>query len=164
MGSGKTTIGKQLARAMELPFIDLDEAVSKGESRSIDTIFSMEGEVAFRGLERKYLKQITEQLGDFVMSTGGGTPCFYDNMLYMKSHGRTVYLQMDVPTLVHRLANSNTERPLLKGKGEEELHQFVKLHLEERKDFYEESDLIFPAIGFNKVKLSRLLQLLSTFS
>jgi shikimate kinase len=164
MGSGKTTIGKQLARAMELPFIDLDEAVSAGESRSIETIFSMEGEVAFRGLERKYLKQITDSLPSFVLSTGGGTPCFYDNMMYMKKHGVTVYLQMDVVTLVHRLVNSTTERPLLKGKGELELHDFVKRHLEERKEFYEESDVVFPAIGFNKVKLSRLLQLLSTIS
>ena len=117
MGSGKTTVGKQLARALRFDFFDLDEVIEKAENRSIPEIFAREGESSFRGLERKYLRQLIDTKANMVLSTGGGTPCFYDNHMIMKKEGITVYLKMDVATLVHRLSNAKEERPLVAGKS-----------------------------------------------
>ncbi len=157
MGAGKTTAGKQLARMLELPFFDLDRVIEAGEKRSVPRLFSALGESGFRGIERSYLRRLSEEHESMVCATGGGTPCFYDNMQFMNRQGITVYLEMDVATIVHRITHSKDERPLLEGKSELELVRFVSDHLNERREFYEEAQIRFGALGMNKVKLESLI-------
>lgn len=157
MGAGKTTTGKQLAKALDVPFIDLDREIETRERRSISTIFDENGEAGFRGLERAWLQRLSLEHPNMVCATGGGTPCFYDNMRYMNVHGITVYLEMDVASIVHRLQNAVDERPMIAGKSPDELKAFVTYHLEERREFYHEAQITFGALGMNRVKLNVLI-------
>lgn len=164
MGSGKSTLGRQLSARMGLPFIDLDKSIEAGEGKEIFDIFDQEGEAAFRGLERKYLRKLSGEAEDFVMAVGGGTPCFYDNMQYMNAEGITVYLQMDAGSLAYRLFNGKGKRPLVMNKSEQELKEFVKTHLAEREDMYKDAGVIVQALGFNAKKLDELEAKLRTYS
>jgi shikimate kinase len=164
MGSGKTTVGKQLAQTLGYPFIDLDRSIEAGERTTISAIFKAHGEAGFRGLERRYLKKISTEHADFVLSTGGGTPCFNDNMQFMLHNGVVVYLKMDVASLVYRLIHAKEERPLLAGKNEAELLAYVKHHLEERSAYYEDAHIIYSALGMNRVKLDELTAHIRAFS
>lgn len=155
MAVGKTTIGKQLSKALSLTFIDLDQLVEKNVRKSIPEIFESEGEASFRGAEKKALHQ-TFKLENVLVATGGGTPCFYDNMMQMNEHGTTIYLHMDPASIAYRLKHAKTERPLVKGKSLEELKEFVKSHLEERTNYYEEATIHFSSLGFNTKKLEQL--------
>lgn len=164
MGSGKTTVGKQLAQTLGYPFIDLDRSIEAGERTTISAIFTAHGEAGFRGLERRYLKMISTEHTDFVLSTGGGTPCFNDNMQFMLAAGVAVYLKMDVASLAYRLIHAKEERPLLADKNEAELLAYVKQHLEERSAYYEDAQIIYSALGMNRVKLDELTALIRAFS
>ena len=121
MASGKSTFGKELAKDKGLPFLDLDESVESREGRSISEIFAKEGEEYFRKREREILHEICNEADEFVLATGGGTPCFFDNMDYMNQAGTTVFL--------------NTS-PLLAMYSDDELEFFVREHLESRLSFY----------------------------
>jgi len=162
MGAGKSTVGKRLAKKLDVPFHDLDGIIIAREGKSVPDIFTDQGEAGFRGLERKYLREIVNEGEEFVLATGGGAPCFYDNLMFMKANGLTIYLQMDIQSLVHRLMYAKDARPLIKGKSEDELKSFVTSHLESRVEYYEDCELVFPALGLSKVKLDRLLQLISS--
>ncbi len=151
MGCGKTTLGEQLAKAMSYNFIDLDDFIEKSEKRTISQIFEQEGEAGFRGLEQKHLN-ILKDYNKLVVSTGGGTPCFYNNMEFMNKTGITIYLEMDVRSLCYRLQHGQKHRPLLRDKSEAELAQFVKQHLQERLPYYQQSQLTINAMGFDKNK------------
>jgi shikimate kinase len=157
MGAGKTTVGKQLAKMLDATFIDLDQAIAEGERRTVKTLFEQVGESGFRGMERAWLNRITEQHPKLVCATGGGTPCFYDNMQYMNAHGITVYLEMDVSSIVYRLSHSNEERPLIAHLSPDELTRFVSRHLDERSEFYHEAQITFGALGMNRLKLQNLV-------
>ena len=159
MAVGKTSIGKQLAKSMGLKFVDLDVMIEEKQKQSIPEIFKNQGEAAFRGIEKAALHQ-TKFMNDCVIASGGGTPCFYDNMMKMNEWGVTVYLEMDVNSIAYRLYHAKTKRPLVEGKGETELKQFVKQHLEERSDYYQEATIHFNALGFNKFKLEELIRLI----
>ena len=158
MGVGKTTVGKKLARMLDLPFYDLDAVITESVERTIPEIFEAEGESGFRGVERSYLHKITDTHPSMVLSTGGGTPCFYDNMQFMNEQGITIYLQMDVASLSHRLINSKANRPLIANITAEGLQAYVKRHLDERKDYYEDAHITFPALGMGPAKYDRLVQ------
>ena len=160
MAVGKTTIGKQLSRALSLDFVDLDQLVEKNSRKSIPEIFDSEGEASFRGAEKKALHQ-TFELENVLVSTGGGTPCFYDNMMQMNEHGTTIYLQMDPASIAYRLKHAKNERPLVEGKSLEELRDFVKSHLEERSNYYEEAHIHFSSLGFNAKKMEQLQSLIN---
>lgn len=157
MGCGKTKVGKQLAEFMSYKFIDLDDFIEKSEKRSITQIFNREGEAGFRGTENKHL-HFLENYTDIVVSTGGGTPCFYDNMAFMNKHGITVYLNMDVRSLSYRLQHGKEHRPLIQGKSQDELLSFISQHLAERQEYYEESEIIVNAMGFDDKKCKLLIQ------
>lgn len=157
MGTGKSTVGKQLARELGLRFIDLDQHISEAERKTIGELFRSQGESGFRGLERKYLRKLDETAEPFVCATGGGTPCFYDNMVWMNKTGISVYLEMDVASLAYRLRHAKTERPILKSIQDPNLEAFIAQHLEERRADYEEAHIRFPALGFDKRKLKRLV-------
>src|SRR4051812_30583922 len=113
MGSGKSTVGKQLADEMKLDFVDFDKYIEQEEKKSITAIFDQDREDKFRELEHKYLKKILPK-DDCVISLGGGTPCFYNNIDLIKKSGTVVYLEMDVETLVSRLYEARNKRPLIR--------------------------------------------------
>ena len=135
MGAGKTTLGKAFARAMGLTFIDLDWYIEERFHKTIRELFTERGEDAFRDLERRMLHEVGE-FEDVVISVGGGTPCFFDNVDYMNSVGETVFLDVDIRVLFRRLKIAKQQRPLLDGKSDEELVQFIQEALQNRLPFY----------------------------
>lgn len=143
MGAGKTTFGKKLANKLSLQFIDLDEAVCTANNyASVTALVEEKGIDFFREAESKTLRSL--DLADKVISTGGGTPCYYNSMAWMKEHGTVIYLEMDEKTLFNRLKQSDmNERPLLKGLDDEGLKQFINSKLTERLSFYTQAHIIF---------------------
>ncbi len=136
MGSGKTTVGRQLAKALGLQFYDLDWYIEMRFRKRVAQIFAEKGEEGFRDMERRMLHEVAE-FEDIVLSCGGGTPCFYDNMKYMNSlEGHTVYLRCSPEVLAQHLRMGRVERPLIKGKNPEELEQYIRQSLEEREPYY----------------------------
>lgn len=138
MGSGKTTAGKKLAVDLGYEFIDLDHFIESQYQQSIPEIFASKGEGEFRIIEHNALKKVLEKT-DAVISCGGGTPCYFNNMELMNGHGITIYLKMSVNALVNRLLNAKEKRPLILGKSEPELHAFITRQLEKREDFYHQA-------------------------
>lgn len=138
MGAGKTTLGKALARDLGVQFIDLDWYVEARQHKSICQLFAERGEEAFRQLERNMLHEVGE-FEDVVVATGGGTPCFFDNMDYMDAQGQTVFLDVDTDTLFRRLRVATLQRPILNGKTDEELRAFIGQALEGRRPQYEKA-------------------------
>lgn len=146
MGSGKSTFGKKLAKEIQYPFIDLDKIIEEKAKCSISDIFKYLGEDAFRQMESEALKSF-EHLDKFVMATGGGTPCFFDNMNYIKSHGTSVYIELDIKSIYNRLSNAKNIRPTIKGKKDTELLDFIEKNLAQRKHIYEQAT--FTVNGLN---------------
>ena len=145
MGSGKTTIGKKLAAKLGCGFIDLDAAIEYTEGMFIRDIIGAKGEHYFRELESRVLKQLEHT--DKVIATGGGTPCFFDNIEWMRSNGRVLYVELDEAALFSRLKTTNLEhRPLLKGLDDDGLKVFIHNKLAERKAYYELADVRFNPI------------------
>ncbi len=138
MGSGKSYWGKLLSKATNLPLHDLDEYIEKAASKSIKAIFENEGESTFRLLEKKQLFE-TFAMPPSIISTGGGTPCFFDNMNQMNKHGITLWLKCEIPTLVNRLLPEIAQRPLLKNMNPASLQNFLQEKLIERTPFYKRS-------------------------
>ena len=153
MGSGKSTAGRKLADKLGYCFIDLDEYIGKMTGMTVSSIFSSKGEKAFRELEREALLQI-DQLTDVVIATGGGTPCFSDNMDFMNRSGKTAYLKMSVERLVERLQHEKEQRPLIRGKKNKELDTYVRKKLDEREIYYRKAQII---IAGDTLNLDRLL-------
>ena len=143
MGAGKTTIGKQMAQRLGWQFVDMDLFIENRYHKEISNIFAEKGEVFFREIERSVLKEVS-QFENTVIATGGGTPCFFDNMERMNRTGITVYLKMQVSELVRRLFTCKQERPLIKDKSMEELAQFVTDSLSKREVWYNRAAIIFP--------------------
>ena len=126
MGSGKSTLGRSLAAEIGIPFIDLDEAVVSYIGQTIPEVFESRGEDEFRRIESLILQQFCLSQDSFVMATGGGTPCFGDNLETMKHAGKTVFLDVPVQTLVTRLATNKSGRPLISGLGTLELASYLE--------------------------------------
>ena len=141
MGSGKTYLGERLAGLLNRPFFDLDQMLEAGEGETISTIFAEKGEAAFRDLERKYLHTLENQ-APAVVATGGGTPCFFDNMDWMKAHGTTVYLKTPIEVLFERLRHEQAGRPLLAGLSDEALRDFIEQKLSERERWYRQAEVV----------------------
>ncbi len=139
-GAGKSTVGKLLANKLGYPFIDLDEVIKYETKRTIEDIFAKEGEEYFRKLENKYLKKVAS-VDRRVIATGGGTPCYHDSMDFIKRSGLSLFLYTPLELVTERLFNSDpSNRPMLKGKSKEELHQFLSDKLNERLPFYSRAD------------------------
>ena len=135
MGAGKTTIGKALAKELGIMFYDLDWYIESRMRRTVAQIFSDEGEEGFREIERNMLHEVAE-FEDVVISCGGGTPCFYDNMDYMNAQGDTIYLQASPDVLAGHLRMGKVVRPLIAGKSDEELRQYIIESLKQREPHY----------------------------
>ncbi len=138
MGSGKSTLGKRLAEHLKLQFVDMDHYIEERNCKTIPQIFAEEGEPEFRRKEQKALKELSE-FTDIVIATGGGAPCFFDNMEVMNQSGKTIYLNIDPEILADRLISSKTERPLIKGKSKKELIEFIDETLKKRHEFYSQA-------------------------
>ena len=135
MGSGKTTVGRQLALSLGLSFYDLDWYIEMRFRRTIEQIFKEKGEEGFRTIEFNMLREVAE-FEDIVLSCGGGTPCFGDNMDYINSKGETIYLQAAPDVLAAHLRMGKVVRPLIQGKNDEELLQYIRQSLAEREPYY----------------------------
>ena len=135
MGAGKTTVGRALAKELGLDFYDLDWYIENRRRKKIPKIFSEEGEEGFRRIEYNMLHEVAE-FENVVLSCGGGTPCFFDNIDYMNQQAKVVYLRCSPEVLHAHLLMGKTERPLLKGKSSEELVSFIKEQLNVREPFY----------------------------
>jgi shikimate kinase len=144
MGAGKTTMGRQVAEILHYPFVDLDVCIENQEGMQVKEIFSEQGETYFREVEAKVLRDLPRQYKQAVVATGGGAPCFHDNMAFMKDSGFSVYLDVPVAELVGRLQASDLqERPLLAGKNQDELTEHLENILLKRKIIYQQAHLIF---------------------
>ena len=142
MCSGKTTLGRAFALKMGLQFIDMDWYIEGRFHKTVKQIFAELGEDAFREMERKMLHEV----GDFenvMISTGGGTACFFDNVQYMNQQGQTVYMKADVETLFNRLLIGKAKRPLLMNKTDEEMKQYITEQLAHREQFYSQATYVF---------------------
>jgi len=158
MGSGKSTTGRKLASYLGWSFVDLDEKIESRAGKNIKQIFSDHGEEYFREMESEVLKDFQNQT-NIVISTGGGTPCFCDNMEYMNRTGLTVYLKLTPGQLKSRLAGTKDERPLLKNLDENALLPFIEEKLELREKWYSMADLTVDGFSADIIKTGSLIRL-----
>ncbi|MBC7451768.1 MAG: shikimate kinase [Cytophagales bacterium] len=142
-GSGKSTIGRILAHKLNYSYFDMDDAICDQEKKTIEDIFATKGENYFRELEHSILKE-SFRMKNTIVSTGGGAPCFFDNMEQMKKHGLTIYINPGVEELTNRLLSQGREnRPLLKGKSDKQLKDFLDIKTKERTPYYNQAKIIF---------------------
>lgn len=165
MGAGKTTVGKALARELDLTFYDLDWYIEGRMRKTVPQIFAEKGEEGFRKIENAMLHEVAE-FEDIVLSCGGGTPCFFDNMEYLNRQGDTVYLKATPDVLYRHLKMGKTERPLLKNKTKEEMYRFIEEQLVQREPYYIKAKNVIDVSlmdNYEKIKISvaRLRELLN---
>ena len=144
MGAGKTTLGKAFAHQMNIPFIDLDWYIEERFHKTVGELFAERGETGFRELERNALHEVAE-FENVIISTGGGAPCFFDNMEFMNRMGKTVFLNVHPDVLFRRLRVAKQQRPILQGKQDDELKAFIVQALEKRAPFYRQAQYVFNA-------------------
>lgn len=135
MGSGKTTVGHALSQELGLPFYDLDWYIETRMHRTVKQIFDEKGEEGFRKIEHNLLHEVAE-FEDVIISCGGGTPCFFDNIDYINRQGETVYLKCTTDVLYKHLKMGKTVRPLLLNKTPDEVKTFIEAQLKQRGPFY----------------------------
>ncbi len=140
MGAGKSYWGKQLAEHLKLPFYDLDDVIVESEEMSISDIFATKGEDYFRQKESFWLRELSEG-DDFLISCGGGVPCFQDNMDVMNERGTTIWLNPELPVIVDRLKRKKAKRPLIADLPDDEILAFVEKKLAERQPFYQQAQI-----------------------
>jgi len=158
MGCGKTTLGRKLANRLGYDFMDLDHILEAQEGITIAEYFAKHGEDSFRKLESAVLKE-TIYPGHAVVSTGGGLPCFFDNMDWMNAHGKTIYIKLSPKTLATRLENEKEERPLLRQHHGEALVAFIADKLIEREPFYSRAIIIADGLSLTAEKVEGLLKI-----
>lgn len=153
MGSGKSTIGYSLSKSLNMPCIDLDEYIEDKENKTIKMIFSEHGEIYFRKKERFYLEELINKDDSFILALGGGTPCYYDNMdlINNSSQTKSIYLKTDIDTLVSRLSDEKSKRPIIAGfTSDELLKEFIAKHIFERSYFYTKAQHIVNNVTLDK--------------
>lgn len=138
MGSGKTTLGNKLAGVLGLAFIDLDKYLEERNYKTVPQLFAEFGEDGFRQREKKALEEVSE-ITDVVVATGGGAPCFFDNIERMNNTGITVFLDIPTAELAERLMKSKTDRPLIRGKSKDELTILIEDMMQKRRPYYEKA-------------------------
>lgn len=148
MGCGKSKLGKAVANKLGLPFLDLDDLIEVKNQMSIPELFAAFGEDGFREREKQTLQE-GAIANDAIIATGGGAPCFFDNMDWMNKNGVTVFIDTPVKVLADRLINARVERPLVKGKSYEELVVFIETKLEERRPFYSQAQVILKGVDLS---------------
>jgi shikimate kinase len=141
MGSGKSYVGQQLAQLLDYLYVDTDNLIENTEGSSIAQLFEAQGEAAFREIERANLHGLSKW-DNIIVATGGGMPCFHDNMAYINDSGISVYLKTKPHLLLERLLPESEKRPLLRGYSETELLAFIESKVAEREQFYGQADII----------------------
>ena len=157
MGSGKTHWGQRLAARLELPFYDLDSLIIDKEKRSVADIFAGKGEEYFRYTEKEILEEITAQQESFILSCGGGTPCFFNNIEFMKKSGKVIWLNTAVDVLRQRLQRERLSRPLIAEVTEEDLQRYIIRKLSERRMYYQQADV---TVSEDTTHLDELIRIL----
>lgn len=142
MASGKTTFGRALAKRLRREFIDLDFYIEQRFHTTISNIFATKSEEGFRKIESNMLKEVGE-FSDVIIACGGGTPCFFDNMDYMLSHGTVVWLEASKERIAQRLEINNAKRPMAKGRTSEEIRLLIDTGLQQRTPFYSRAHIRF---------------------
>lgn len=142
MGCGKSTMGRTVSALTGVPFIDLDNYIEQRFHLTVREIFAQRGEDGFRDVERRMLQEVAD-FEDVIVACGGGTPCFFDNMEYMNTHGTTVFLNTPIDRLHSRLMRGRHKRPLIADKDDEELMTFIKEALAKRMDHYSKAQISF---------------------
>lgn len=148
MGCGKSTLGKNLSALMKFDFIDLDKAIEKETKMTVSALFASQGEGTFRAHEARLLRNIPQN-NNTIVSTGGGTPCFYDNIDYMNSQGLTIYIKLPPEIIANRLFYSDNKRPLIKYETKEALLTNITEMLSEREDYYKKAKLVVEGINLS---------------
>jgi shikimate kinase len=156
MGSGKTHWGKQLAAQLSIPFFDLDDEVTAREKKSVTQIFAESGEETFRIKEKQTLEDLIDENQSMVLSCGGGTPCFFNNIERMKKYGIVVWLNTHVEILLQRLMKEKSSRPLIKNIPDEDMRSFIVRKLNERRMYYEQADVILD--NENSISVNEFIQ------
>ncbi|GIZ09436.1 shikimate kinase [Flavobacterium sp. UMI-01] len=137
MGSGKSTIAKSLSKIRQIPFVDLDDYIEKKSGMSIKSIFETRGEIHFRKLEHEAFLELLNDSSDYIIGLGGGTPCYANNHELLIGEDRvSIYLKASIDTLFNRLVLEKEKRPLIANKTDEEMKEFIAMHLFERSFYY----------------------------
>lgn len=145
MGSGKSIIGLELAKKLKINHFDLDDLIEKSQNLTISDIFKQRGEIFFRKKEHEIFTQKIASTEDFVLSTGGGTPCYYNNhLLFDEKNVQTIYLKASINTLAQRLIREKNERPLIQNLSNDDLNEYIGKHLFERGFYYNKAKFIIP--------------------
>jgi len=155
MASGKTIIANKLSEKKQLNCVDLDEYISEKENLSIPEIFAEKGEISFRLLENKYLKELLSSNDEFILSVGGGTPCYANNMDLIIKRSVSVYLKASIETIYNRIVNEKTKRPLVANIPNDKLKEFIAKHLFERNVFYNKATI---HIDVNKKTINNIVE------
>lgn len=143
-GCGKSTFGRKVARELSLDFFDLDKEIIKEEQIPIIEIFESKGEDYFRKIESEILKEVSRSHDNFVMATGGGAPCFFDNIDFMNQQGQTIFIDTPIEIILERLSSRGIEkRPLIKKMGEENLFDGLTEKLKNRLPYYRKAKIVF---------------------
>ena len=159
MGSGKTSMGMKLAESLDLSFVDMDHHIEEKYQKSVSQIFSDLGQDEFRQIERQCLQEVAD-FENCVIATGGGAPCFFDNMQYMNTKGFTIYIDLSVEQLAVRLETSRAgKRPLLANRKGDELRQFIADGLSSRIQFYNQA--MFSVSGNDDEILDRIIAVIA---
>lgn len=158
LGSGKSFLGKELSKQLKLPFIDLDDVLESQERVKVSEIFSTKGEAHFRKLEAAALRDQIEQK-EFVMATGGGTPCFHDNMTFINQTGTSIFLNTPVSEIVKRLKGAQRKsRPLLANVSDDQLQPTLEAMLQSRMQFYKQADITVNGATVTAQEILNLVQ------
>lgn len=156
MGSGKTHWGARIASTLQMPFFDLDALIAEEQGMDVPEIFAIKGEEFFRYKEKEGLQKLVAEMDHFVLSAGGGTPCFFNNIQFMKQHGKVIWLNTATPVLTERLMRERLRRPLLREIPESGLEAYIVRKLGERKMYYQQADVM---VEEEKTELARLIEL-----
>jgi len=141
MGSGKSAVGKALSKSLHIPFYDLDSLIEADLNITIREVFDTKGEIFFRKAESRVLNEFLKEQDDFVLATGGGTPCYGNNLKDLHDAGATtIYLQVSIPTLANRLRTEKEERPLIRHLSDADLIEYIGKHIFERNAYYNQAE------------------------
>ncbi len=157
-GCGKSTLGRQVASLSNETFVDLDSAIVEGEGQAVANIFLRQGEEAFRIIEQRYLSEFCNKDEDFVMSTGGGTPCFHNNMAVINQSGISVFIDTDVSEITKRMMQTElAKRPLFAGQDASTIEGRVKQMRDQRIQFYEMAQIKVSGLDITPNKIFQLI-------
>jgi len=161
MASGKSTVGKKLSKKIGLPFVDLDDYIEEKYNTTIRLLIHDKGMDEFREIEKLSLETLINKNENILISTGGGTPFYFDNMKLMNEKGVTIYLEVDIPVLVDRLVYAKKDRPLIWGKSREDLTIYAKELFEKRQAYYNQAK---HTISGKSLKIDSLVSLLEIYA